>query len=113
MKASFAFAALALISFPVAPVDAQQRETLYVSNEGSHSISVIDTKTRAVVKTIDLGFRARGIHMSPDGKRVYVALSDDLPMKESAGDRIAVIDAATGKLVARYSSGSCSPASNR
>ncbi len=106
MRAFFAFAALALIAFPITTVDAQQRETLYVSNEGSHSISVIDTRTRTVVKTIDLGFRARGIHLSPDGRRVYVALSDDLPMKESAGDRIAVIDVATGKLVARYSSGS-------
>src|SRR6187551_2271930 len=99
-------ACLVILATPAREADAQQKEILYVSNEASHSISVIDTRLRTVVRTIDVGFRARGIHVSPDGKRVYVALSDDVPMKESTGDRIAVIDVAKGEVVGRYSSGS-------
>src|SRR5688500_4477248 len=79
---------------------------LYVSNEGSKSISVIDPRTNSVVRTIPVGTRPRGISVSPDGRRVYVALSDEVSHRETGGDRIAVIDAATGKLVARYPSGS-------
>jgi YVTN family beta-propeller protein len=46
--------------------------------------------------------RARGIHASPDGKRIYVALSDNVPMIESAGDRIGVVDVASRRVVARF-----------
>src|SRR5688572_6630573 len=87
------------------PLGAQARNLIYVSNEGSNSISVIDTKS-TFRRTIPVGSRPRGIAVSPDGKRVYVALSDNVAMKESSGDRIAVIDAQSGKVIARYSSGS-------
>src|SRR5215211_4091857 len=88
------FRAALILTLPVC-ANAQAIDRLYVSNETSRSISVIDTRTNSVVQTIPLGQRARGISVSPDGRRVYVALSDDVPMRESAGDRIAVIDAAS------------------
>lgn len=47
----------------------------YVSNEVSQSLSVIATDRDSVVATIPLGARARGVHASPDGRFVYVALS--------------------------------------
>src|SRR4051812_17234526 len=48
---------------------------LYVSNERSGDVSVIDGPTSEVLMTISVGKRPRGIHCSPDGQFVYVALS--------------------------------------
>ena len=48
---------------------------LYVTNEQSGDLSVIDVNTAMVVGTIKLGKRPRGIATSPDGTRLYVALS--------------------------------------
>jgi len=42
---------------------------VYVSNERSGDISVIDGATDAVVATFKAGKRPRGIHAAPDGKR--------------------------------------------
>src|SRR4051794_8953941 len=46
-----------------------------VSNERSGDVTVIDGGTRKVIATIPAGKRPRGIHPSPDGKLLYVALS--------------------------------------
>ena len=48
---------------------------LYVTNELSGDLSVIDATTLSIVTTIRLGKRPRGIAASPDGRRLYVALS--------------------------------------
>ena len=48
---------------------------VYVSNERSGDISVIDGATDAVVATFKAGKRPRGIHAAPDGKRLFVTLS--------------------------------------
>jgi YVTN family beta-propeller protein len=48
---------------------------VYVSNERSGDVSVIDPKSNEVVETIPVGKRPRGIGVSRDGKLVYVALS--------------------------------------
>jgi YVTN family beta-propeller protein len=45
----------------------------YVSNEGSASVSVIDTATDKVTATFDVGGKPRGIALSPDRKRLYVS----------------------------------------
>jgi len=47
---------------------------LYVSNEKSGDVTVIDGATRTVIANVAAGKRPRGIHMSADGKTVYVAL---------------------------------------
>ena len=48
---------------------------IVVSNERSNDITVISGADFSVVATIPVGKRPRGIHPSPDGKLVYVALS--------------------------------------
>jgi YVTN family beta-propeller protein len=48
---------------------------VYVTNERSGDITVIDGGELKVIATIAVGKRPRGIHLSPDGKVVYVALS--------------------------------------
>src|SRR3984957_18631606 len=48
---------------------------VYGSNERSDDVTVIDGGDFSVVGTIPVGKRPRGIHASPDGKFVYVALS--------------------------------------
>src|SRR5690606_32910177 len=46
-----------------------------VTNERSGDLSVIDGATHEVLATVPLGKRPRGLKISPDGKRLYVALS--------------------------------------
>jgi YVTN family beta-propeller protein len=48
---------------------------IYVTNEASGDLSVIDSTTHEVTATVKLGKRPRGIHASPDGRTIYVALS--------------------------------------
>src|SRR4029450_73312 len=45
----------------------------YTSNEGSGTVSVIDTATDKVVATLKLGEKPRGIALSPDGGRLYLS----------------------------------------
>ena len=51
-------------------------ERLLVSNEKDNTITVIDGKTLAVVKTVRVGARPRGIILSKDGKSLYICTSD-------------------------------------
>ena len=48
---------------------------IYVTNETSGDLSILDAETRAVVATVPLGKRPRGIAVSPDRATLYVALS--------------------------------------
>src|SRR5437773_2039383 len=88
---------------PAAPPPAVR---VYVTNEASGDISVIDPATQTVVATIKVGKRPRGLVISPDGKRLYVALSGSpnagpgvdpktLPPPDRASDGIGEIDADT------------------
>ena len=97
-----------------------------VTNERSGDVTVIDGATRRVVATIPVGKRPRGVHPSPDGKLLYVALSGSPiagpPMHDAkgnpvfpaedpdAGDRsedgIGVVDLEQRKLVRKLPSGS-------
>ena len=78
---------------------------LFVSNEASRDVTVVRLADLKVIATIPTGERPRGIQVSPDQRRVYVALSDSIPTVRSAGDAIGVIDVATRRLVARYPAG--------
>jgi YVTN family beta-propeller protein len=49
--------------------------TVYVTNEMSGDLTIIDGETREVIATVPLGKRPRGIQLSPDGAYLYVALS--------------------------------------
>ena len=60
---------------------------VYVSNEKDNTVTVVDSTTMEVVKTINVGQRPRGITISHDGKFIYLCASDD--------DTIEMIDTAT------------------
>ena len=88
------------------PLIDEPAELVYVTNEDAGTISIISTATRKVIGEVDVGTRPRGIEVSRDGERVYVALSGSpkcpptLPDEECATlsadktkDGIAVIDA--------------------
>ncbi len=53
----------------------RQGPRLFVTNERSGDLSVIDLASRRVVATVPLGKRPRGIRVSPDRTTLYVALS--------------------------------------
>lgn len=65
---------------PVQPAEKKAPEEsgafrIYVTNEVSGDLTVIDSATYNVIATVALGKRPRGIHASPDRKTLYVALS--------------------------------------
>jgi YVTN family beta-propeller protein len=79
---------------------------IFVTNEGSGDLSVIDAATQSVVATTALGKRPRGIKVSPDRKSLYVALSGSptagpgvdrqaLPPPDRGADGIGEVDAET------------------
>ena len=89
---------------------------IYVTNEASGDLTVIDGVTLTPVTTIALGKRPRGIAVSPDGSRLYVALSGSpnagpgvdetkLPPPDRTADGIGVVDLAQGKLIKVLTSG--------
>lgn len=132
-----AWVALASLTCVVsaAPAQAAAAYRIYVSNERSGDVTVIDGSSLKVVSTITAGKRPRGIHVSPDGKTVYVALSgtpiegpppldaqgnpilkkntksdddddDDDAKSDKSADGIGVIDLAQGKLTGKIPAGS-------
>lgn len=92
---------------PAAP--AAGAYVVYVTNERSGDLTVIDPATRRATATIPLGKRPRGLRLGPDGKTLYIALSgspiggpgvdeDKLPPPDKQADGVAVFDVASGKI---------------
>jgi YVTN family beta-propeller protein len=104
---------------------------IYISNERSDNLTVIDGATLEAVATIPVGKRPRGIHSSPDGRTVYVALSgkplegpptldangnpvfpkdddddDEDDKSDKAADGIGVVDVVARKFTGKITSGS-------
>jgi YVTN family beta-propeller protein len=103
---------------------------IYVTNERSGDVTVINGSDLRVAATIPVGKRPRGIHVSPDGKVVYVALSgtpiegppqidahgnpifdkkkgdDDDENADKAADGIGVLDVGAQKLTNKLNAGS-------
>src|SRR5205814_8582260 len=71
---------------------AQAQTRAYVTNNGSNTVSVIDTATNTVVATIPVGFRPFGVAITPDGTRAYVTNENS--------NTVSVIDSATNTVVA-------------
>jgi YVTN family beta-propeller protein len=133
---SFVFSAT-LLTFIYLPTALAQAPVggayeIYVTNERSGDLTVIEGADFKVAATIPVGKRPRGIHSSPDGKTVYVALSgtpiqappqldahgnpilrkggdddDDNDVKsDKAADGIGYIDVAERKFLRKISAGS-------
>src|SRR5512134_3086528 len=83
---------------------------LFVTNEVSGDISVIDVAAQKVITTIQVGKRPRGIRVSPDGSTLYVALSGSpiappgvdeskLPPPDRKADGIGVVSVSEQRLL--------------
>lgn len=72
-------------------------DTIFVSDEASTCVHAIDSATLKPSACIEVGERPRGLVASPDGKRLYVAVSN--------ANRIAVVDTATRKVLRTIDSG--------
>ena len=94
-------------------------DLVYVTNEDSRELTVVDATADTVLATIFVGTRPRGVEVSPDGRTVYVALSGSpkcpptMPDEECAKlasdkskDGIAVVDVATRTTVKTLPAGS-------
>jgi YVTN family beta-propeller protein len=122
-------AAALVVLLPVAmPAHAAGGFQVYVSNERSGDVTVIDGASFKAIATIPVGKRPRGIHAGPDGQTVYVALSgtpiegppeldangnpvfkdkdDDDAEADKSADGIGVVDIATRKLTKKIQVGS-------
>jgi YVTN family beta-propeller protein len=89
---------------------------VYVTNEGSGDLTVIDLASLSVAATVPLGKRPRGIQVSPDRTRLYVALSGSpsappgvdertLPPPDRSADGIGEFDVASNRLLRVMKSG--------
>lgn len=110
---------------------ASQPYQIFVTNERSGDVTIIDGADFKVVGTIPVGKRPRGIHVSPDGNTVYVALSgtpiegppaldaagnpilkknsdsgDDDVKADKSADGIGIVSVAQRKLTGRIAAGS-------
>lgn len=83
---------------------------VFVTNEFSGDLSIVNGSTGQVLGTYPLGKRPRGIKLSPDGRLLYVALSGSpvappgtdeskLPPPDPKADGIGMFDIAARKLV--------------
>ena len=90
---------------------------VYVSDETGMDVVVVDPIGKTVVQRINVGKRPRGVKISPDGTKLFVALSGSpiggpgvdeskLPPADRAADGIGVVDLATHAVVKKYHSGS-------
>src|SRR5947208_11211094 len=90
---------------------------VYVTNEASGDLTIIDPEKKEAITTVPLGKRARGLHPSPDGKLLYVALSGSplappgvdestLPPPDKSADGIGIFDLATDKMLRKVPGGS-------
>jgi YVTN family beta-propeller protein len=73
---------------------------VYVTNEMSGDLTIIDPEARQVVGRVALGKRPRGIVASPDGRLLYIALSGS-PVGGPGVDEatLAVFDIATQRVL--------------
>ena len=102
-------AALALFGCDRGGQGAAGSNLVFVTDEFGGDLGVVDGATGKLEGTYPLGKRPRGIRLSPDGKRLYVALSGSpvappgtdeskLPPPDPSADGIGVFDLASRKL---------------
>ncbi len=100
-----------VLAMTVAPAIGENTSfRVFVTNEGSGDLTVIDGRRREVIATIPLGKRPRGIAADARGERLFVALSgsplaapgvdeSSLPPADKGADGIGIIDTKTLALI--------------
>ena len=81
-----------IVTTPIADGGETNDFIVYVSNERSGNVTVLNGATDTVITTIAVGKRPRGIHCSPNGSLVYVALSGSPRMGPGVDRSRAVAD---------------------
>lgn len=80
-----------------------KEERVYVSDEDGGNVVVISTSSNSVIARVPVGKRPRGLRVSPDGTRLFVALSglpkagpgakdSQLPPADPSADGIGIVD---------------------
>ena len=80
------------ITIPHGVTSAPDGSALYFSNEVNHTLDVVPTATLRVAKQIPLSGRPNNVAITPDGRKVYVAI-------RAEGAFVDVIDTREGRLV--------------
>ncbi|MFN2633218.1 MAG: hypothetical protein ABR610_07375, partial [Thermoanaerobaculia bacterium] len=79
--------------------------TLFVTNERAGTVSAIDPATKKTIVEVKVGARARGIALSPDGNRLFVAVSHFRGQPSNTPDGAAALDPRSLRIVKRYKAG--------
>ncbi len=95
---NFLWIRLVTIAIILTPFATYAKDRIFVTNEKSNTMSVIDAETRKVEHTIDVGDRPRGIGLSPDSSELYVAISEE--------NKIVVLDPNSLKILRDFEAGS-------
>ncbi len=134
VKFVWPMAAALLACGAIAKAESGSSYVVCVSNEKSGDITIIDGATGKVINTLPVGKRPRGVHASPDGAFLYVALSgtpisgpppldaagnpilakgkgkadddDDDKNSDHSADGIGVVDLRAGKFLRKLPAGS-------
>lgn len=78
----------------------------YVANWDMNSLSVVDTETKQVTASIDVGPRPSGIAALPDGSKLYVSnAGDDGSIGEQVDGDVSVVDTKTNTVTATLRAG--------
>jgi YVTN family beta-propeller protein len=86
-------------SKPVGVAVSPDGRRIYVANGRGNSVSVIDSASLRIIKTIAVGQRVWGIAILPDGNKLYAAngLSNDVSVIDTAKEAVvATIKAGDG-----------------
>src|SRR5215813_14911114 len=89
--------ALAAVILALPPAHAKDTGLIFVSNEKTNNLIVLDPKSYQVVKDIKVSRRPRDMHFSADRSKLYVACGDD--------DVIDIIDVAKLEVIGRIPTG--------
>src|SRR5262249_8839105 len=87
-----------------------REERVYVSDEDGGNVIVLSTRDDWVVARIAVGKRPRGLRISPDGSKLFVALSglpkagpgadeSKLPPADPNADGVGIVDLSSLKLL--------------
>ena len=88
---------LAAVIFAPAAAHAKDTGLIFVSNEKTNNLIVLDPKGYQIVKDIKVSRRPRDMHFSADHSKLYVACGDD--------DVIDIIDVAKLEVIGKLATG--------